>query len=217
VLGLSPLQAAFRMLPLMVAAIAGGLTAAHVLRRIGLRATVSGGLTLTALSLTPVLTWGGEQHQAMLAVCFVGIGFGVEVALLAASDTIMSSVSEARAGGAAAIEETAYELGAGLGIAVLGTITTMVYAPALGTVSGVPDPMMGEARESLAAAAHVAHETGGITGAALMDAARAAFVTALHSTIVVSVTMLSLLALAVAVLIPRSAPPATEESESVPA
>ncbi|WP_169984619.1 MFS transporter [Microbispora sp. H10836] len=205
VLGLSPLRAAVRMLPLMVAAIVGGLAAAHVLGRIGLRATVGGGLALTALSLTPVLSWGTEQHPVMLTVCFVGIGFGVEVALLAASDTIMASVPEARAGGAAAIEETAYELGAGLGIAVLGTITTIVYAPSLGTVPGIPAGLMAQARESLAAAAHVAGEAG-VTGAALLGAARVAFVTALHSTIVVSVALLGLTALAVALLLPRHVP-----------
>src|SRR5690606_14570464 len=166
-----------RMLPLMIAAIAGGLAAAHVLQRIGIRATIGGGLALTAVSLTPVLTWGTEPHPTMLTVCFVGIGFGVEVALPGASAVIMSSVPGSRAGGAAALEETAYELGAGLGIAVLGTITTIVYAPALGTVAGVPEPLMAQARESLASAAHVATEAGGATHEALLDAARAAFVT----------------------------------------
>ncbi|MBP2706608.1 MFS transporter [Microbispora sp. RL4-1S] len=218
VLGLTPLQAAVRMLPLMVAAVAGGLAAAHLLRRVGLRASVAGGLALTAVSLTPVLSWGVERHGAMLTACFVGIGFGVEVALLAASDAIMASVPESQAGGAAAIEETAYELGAGLGIAVLGTITTLVYAPALAPVAGVPHRLMGEARQSLASAAHVAGETGGTAGTALMDAARAAFVSALHSAIVVSVVLLSLTALAVAVLIPRRpAPPPMEEPERMPA
>lgn len=189
-----------------------------MLGRVGLRATVGGGLALTALSLTPVLTWGTEQHPVMLTACFVGIGFGVEVALLAASDTIMATVPESRAGGAAAIEETAYELGAGLGIAVLGTITTIVYAPSLANVPGIPAGLMAQARESLAAAAHVADETGA-AGTALLEAARAAFVTALHSTIAVSVALLALTALAVALLLPRHVPtPASadaEESDSV--
>ncbi|WP_203976534.1 MFS transporter [Planotetraspora silvatica] len=217
VLGLTPLAAAVRMLPLMVAAIAGGLAAAHVLQRIGLRATTTGGLALTALSLIPVLSWGVEQHPVMLTLCFVGIGFGVEVALLAASDTIMASTPESRAGGAAAIEETAYELGAGLGIAVLGTITAIVYAPSLATVPGVPEPLMAEARESLAAAAHVATETGSTAGPELLSAARVAFVTALHSTVVVSVALLCLTALAVAVLIPRSGPSPQEDDDRLSA
>ncbi|MFG2077592.1 MFS transporter [Nonomuraea maritima] len=200
VLGDSPLRAALRMLPLVVSAVLGGLAAAHILPRIGMRATMSGGLALVALALTPTLTWGVENHSVMLAVCFVGIGFGVQVALLAASDTIMSSVPESRAGGAAAIEETAYELGAGLGVAALGTITALAYAPGVPAVPGVPAGGMDQARQSLASAAHVAAEIGGATGGALLDAARWAFVNALHTTVVVSVVLLGLTAAAVAVL-----------------
>ncbi|MEU1390360.1 MULTISPECIES: MFS transporter [unclassified Nonomuraea] len=203
VLGDSPVRAAVRMLPLVLSAVTGGLAAAHILPRIGMRATMSGGLGLVALALTPTLGWGVEGHPVMLAVCFVGIGFGVQVALLAASDTIMSSVPESRAGGAAAIEETAYELGAGLGVAVLGTITTLAYAPALPAVPGVSVGRMDQARQSLAGAAHVAREIGGSTGDALLGAARWAFVNALHTTVIVSVVLLGLTAVAVAVLLSR--------------
>ncbi|MFC7385830.1 MFS transporter [Sphaerisporangium rhizosphaerae] len=203
VLGDSPLRAGARMLPLMIAAIAGGLCAAHLLQRFGLRATMTGGLALAGLALAPTLLWGAEQHPVMLCVCFAGIGFGVEVALLAASDTIMASAPESRAGGAAAIEETAYELGAGLGVAVLGTVTTIVYAPGVAAVPGVAPAAMGQARESLASAAHVAREVGGPAGDSLMDGARAAFVTALHSTILVSVALLAVTAITALVLLPR--------------
>ncbi|MFB4265458.1 MFS transporter [Nonomuraea sp. GTA35] len=203
VLGDSPVRAALRMLPLVLSAVIGGLAAAHILPRLGMRATMSGGLALVALALTPTLTWGVEGHPVMLAVCFVGIGFGVQVALLAASDTIMAAATESQAGGAAAIEETAYELGAGLGVAVLGTITTIVYAPGLPSVPGVPEGGMDKARQSLAAAAHVADEVGGSAGGALLDAARWAFVNALHTTVVVSVVLLGLTAAVVAMLLSR--------------
>ncbi|WP_327090679.1 MFS transporter [Nonomuraea sp. NBC_01738] len=203
VMGDSPVRAAIRMLPLVISAITGGLAAAHILARIGMRATMSGGLGLVAISLSPTLAWGVEAHPVMLALCFIGIGFGVQVALLAASDTIMSSCPESRAGGAAAIEETAYELGAGLGVAVLGTITTIVYSPALHAVPGVSESGMDRARQSLANAAHVADQVGGTAGAALLGAARWAFVNALHTTIVVSVVLLSVTAAAVAMLLRR--------------
>jgi len=201
VLGDSPLKAALRMLPLVLSAIGGGLTAAHILGRLGMRATMSGGLALVAISLTPPLGWSMEPHPVMLTVCFVGIGFGLQVALLAASDTIMASAPSSRAGGAAAIEETAYELGAGLGVAVLGTITTVVYGPALAAVPGVPAASMETARQSLAAAAPVADQVGGSAGAALLHAARWAFVDALHVTITVSVLLLALTSAAVAFLL----------------
>ncbi|MEV0583779.1 MFS transporter [Nonomuraea sp. NPDC050310] len=203
VLGDSPPVAAVRMLPLVLSAISGGLIAAHLLPRLGLRTTMSGGLALVALSLTPTLGWGVEGHPVMLAVCFVGIGFGVQVALLAASDTIMSSVPESRAGGAASIEETAYELGAGLGVAVLGTITTLAYAPALKPVPGVRQSDLDQARQSLASAKHVADQVGGTPGHALLEAARWAFVNALHTTVAVSVVLLGATAVAVAMLLRR--------------
>ncbi|WP_051753206.1 MFS transporter [Streptosporangium amethystogenes] len=203
VLGDSPLEAAVRMLPLMIAAIAGGLAGARLLRWFGLRATMSGGLALTALSLAPTLAWGTEGHPVALTFCFVGIGFGIQVTLLAASDTIMSAAPESHAGGAAAIEETAYELGAGLGVAVLGTITTVVYAPSLGPVPGVAPETMHQARQSLASAAHMAREIGGGVGDALLSAARVAFVAGLHTTIVVSVLLLGFTALAVLLLVPH--------------
>jgi Sugar phosphate permease len=202
VLGDSPLRAAVRMLPLMVAAIAGGLAAAHVLRRAGLRATMSGGLALTALALAPTLTWGAEVHPMMLTACFAGVGFGIEVALLAASDMIMAAAPERQAGGAAAIEETAYELGAGLGVAVLGTITTIQYAPALRAVAGLAPGTLAEARESLASAAYLAERIGGTAGAALLRAARTAFVDALHGTVVASILLLTATAIAAAILVP---------------
>ncbi|GAA0911591.1 MFS transporter [Nonomuraea longicatena] len=203
VLGDTPFQAALRMLPLVVSAILGGLVAAHLLPRLGMRVTMSGGLALVAVSLTPTLGWGVEGHPVLLAVCFLGIGFGVQVALLAASDAIMSSCDERRAGGAAAVEETAYELGAGLGVAVLGTITTIAYAPAVPAIPGVPADGMDQARQSLAGAAHVAAGVGGDPGAALLGAARWAFVDALHITIAVSVALLGVTAFAVAVLLRR--------------
>jgi MFS transporter, DHA2 family, multidrug resistance protein len=203
VLGDSPLQAAVRMLPLMIASIAGGLAGARLLRWFGLRATMGGGLALTALSLAPTLTWHTEGHPMALTFCFVGIGFGIQVTLLAASDTIMSSTPESHAGGAAAIEETAYELGAGLGVAVLGTITTIVYAPSLPLVSGVAPAMMDQARQSLASAAHVAREIGGGVGDSLLASARVAFVSGLHTTVAVSVFLLGATALAVTLLVPR--------------
>ncbi|RJL34433.1 MFS transporter [Bailinhaonella thermotolerans] len=216
VLGDSPLEAGARMLPLMLAAMAGGLVGARLLHRVGVRAAMGGGLALTALSLLPTLWFGQTLDAIPLALCFTGIGFGVEVALLAASDTILAAAPEERAGGAAGIEETAYELGAGLGVAVLGTVTTAVYAPGLRALPGVPAEDMSEARESLSVAAHVAARLPAEPGHRLLDAAREAFVSALHSTVLVSLALLSLTALLAVLAIPRRTPARPAQAPRVP-
>ncbi|MGW0591411.1 hypothetical protein [Streptosporangium sp. NPDC002607] len=86
---------------------------------------------------------------------------------------------------------------------MLGTITTVVYAPSLGPVPGVAPETMHQARQSLASAAHMAQEIGGGVGDALLSAARVAFVAGLHTTIVVSVLLLGCTALAVMLLVPH--------------
>lgn len=58
VLGLSPLEAALRLLPLMISTLAGGLLAARVLKRLGTRQTIAIGLAATALGLVPMLLLG---------------------------------------------------------------------------------------------------------------------------------------------------------------
>jgi DHA2 family multidrug resistance protein-like MFS transporter len=60
------------------------------------------------------------------------VGAGAGFSFTVTADVILSSVPPARAGAASAVSETAYELGAALGIAVLGSIVT-------GTAGGFVD------------------------------------------------------------------------------
>ena len=85
---------------------------------------------------------------------------------------------------------------------MLGTITTIQYAPALRAVAGLAPGMLAEARESLASAAYLAERIGGTAGAALLRAARTAFVDALHGTVVASILLLTATAIAAAILVP---------------
>jgi len=133
----------------------------------------------------------------------VALGFALEVALVAANDTIFSSVSADGAGGASAIEETAYELGGGLGVAVLGSIGAAVYAANLPSVPGVSPSAMDSARESLGGAVDIAAGLTAQTGDALVDAARQAFVEGFHVTIVAAIVVIGASALLAAVILRR--------------
>jgi DHA2 family multidrug resistance protein-like MFS transporter len=54
-----------------------------------------------------------------------GIGFGISFSLVA--DTAVGAVPESRAGAAGAIAETSNEVGNALGIALLGSLSTLVF------------------------------------------------------------------------------------------
>lgn len=201
VLGLAPLDAAVRLMPLMVSTIAGSLFAARLLRRFGTRTVIVTGLGITALALIPMLLLGTSDVYVLMWPPFVAMGFALEVALVAANDTIISAVPADQAGGAAAIEETAYELGGGLGVAVLGSIVASVYTATLGSVSGVHPSSMATARESITGAVDVAAALPATIADRLMTAADDAFLHGFHVTIGLSALFIGAMAIAAAVVL----------------
>jgi len=203
VLGLDPFAASIRLIPLMIATLLGALSAAWLLKRIGTRGVIAGGLGATTLSLVPFLWLGTDDTYLLMWPSFVVIGFALEIALVAANDTIFSSVSADAAGGASAIEETAYELGGGLGVAVLGSIGAAVYVANLDGIPGVSGGAMADARESLGGAVDIAAGLGEAASTALLDAARQAFVDGLHVTIVAAIAVIGASAILAAVILGR--------------
>ncbi|RZU28523.1 DHA2 family multidrug resistance protein-like MFS transporter [Streptomyces sp. BK022] len=202
VLGLSPLQTGLRLLPLTVAAMAAGLAGARVLRGVGPRRMVCAGFVLTAVAVLTLTAMGGHDNTPLLLTGFVLLGFGLETTLFGAYESMLSEAPADRAGGAAAIGETSYQLGAGIGIALLGSVMNAAYAPALDSVPGVPASASSAAGRSLGEAYDVAARLGGPAGAALRDAARDSFVHGLHVTLLVSAGLLLLGAL-MALRLPR--------------
>ncbi|MFF8595446.1 MFS transporter [Streptomyces sp. NPDC015220] len=196
VLGLSPLRTGLRLLPLTFAAMAAGLLGARMLRRFGPRRMVSAGFCVTAVAVLVLTAMGGEDDAGLLLSGFVLLGFGLETTLFGAYESMLSEAPAARAGGAAAIGETSYQLGAGMGIALLGTVMNAAYAPGLTRVPGVPAAASGAAAHSLGEAYEVAGRLGGARGDALRHAARDSFVHGLHVTLLVSAGLLLLGAVA---------------------
>ncbi|MEU0604074.1 MFS transporter [Streptomyces sp. NPDC006393] len=202
VLGLSPLRTGLRLLPLTFAAMAAGLLGARILRRFGPRRMVCAGFCLTAAAVVVLTAMGGRDDAGLLLSGFVLLGFGLETTLFGAYESMLSEAPAERAGGAAAIGETSYQLGAGIGIALLGTVMNAAYAPGLARVPGVPAAASGSASHSLGEAYEVAARLGGPAGESLRRAARDSFVHGLHVTLLVSAALLLLGAVA-ALRLPR--------------
>ena len=129
VLGLSPLQTGLRLLPLSLAAIAAGLVGSRLLGLLGPRIMVGLGFLLTAVAVLGLTGVSQEDQPALLIGGFVLLGFGLETTLFSCYESMLNEAPARSAGGAAAIGETAYQLGAGMGIAVLGSVMNAAYAP----------------------------------------------------------------------------------------
>ncbi|MFC9587702.1 MFS transporter [Streptomyces yangpuensis] len=190
VLHLSPLETGLRLLPLTFAAMAAGATGSYTLARVGPRTMVSLGFLLTGFAVLLLTLMGQQDRPVLLTVGFILLGFGLQTTLFAAYESMLSEAPAETAGGAASIGETSYQLGAGIGIALLGSVMNAAYRPGLVSVPGVSAADSAGAANSLGEAYQIAAGLGGPAGASLYAAARHSFVHGLHVTLLVSAGLL---------------------------
>ncbi|MEU6574692.1 MFS transporter [Streptomyces sp. NPDC046805] len=169
--GRHPFEAGLAELPAAVGAVAAGLVAGHAARRFSVRAVVCGGLAAVGLALAALTVLSRSTGYPFLGAVLLVVGLGAGFSFTVTADVILSSVPKDQAGAASAVSETAYELGAALGIALLGSIVTGVYRGFTG-----PPGTPAEARESLGAAVETARTLPAHTSTDLLTAARDSFV-----------------------------------------
>jgi DHA2 family multidrug resistance protein-like MFS transporter len=169
--GRRPFEAGLAELPAAVGAVVAGLIAGRAARRFSVRAVVSGGLAAVGAALAALTVIGQSTGYPLLGAALLVVGVGAGFSFTVTADVILSSVPKEQAGAASAVSETAYELGAALGIALLGSIVTGVYRDFTGP-AGTPDA----AHESLGGAVEVAAQLPAPTASAMLDAARQSFV-----------------------------------------
>ncbi|NHC46148.1 MFS transporter [Motilibacter sp. K478] len=202
--GYSPLQAGLRELPITLASIAVAAVAAGLIGRLGVGRALAASLLVAAAGLAVLAVMEGRPGYAGMAVGLVVIGLGVGVAFTASTDAILSAVPRERAGAASAISEMSYELGVALGIALLGTLHTLLYRSALPDLSGVSAGTREAVTESLAMGAQQAAATGE-GGAGLLDAARHAFAEAMQLSSAVAALLLVAAAVVAWKVVPATA------------
>ncbi|MGW0612456.1 MFS transporter [Streptomyces sp. NPDC002788] len=169
--GRRPFEAGLAELPAAIGAVVAGLIAGRVARRFSVRSVVSGGLAAIGLALAALTVIGQSTGYPLLGTALLVVGVGAGFSFTVTADVILSSVPKEQAGAASAVSETAYELGAALGIAVLGSIVTGVYRDFTGP-AGTP----AAAHESLGGAAEAASGMPAHSASVMLDAARTAFV-----------------------------------------
>ncbi|MFD6222659.1 MFS transporter [Nocardia asteroides] len=184
VTGRDPLQAALLGIPMAIAVFVFSMSGARVGRALGVRATFTLALAMSAVGNLMLLGVGvdGGLIWYLVGSAVAGIGYGISFTLV--SDVAVSAVPAERAGSAVGISETSFELGNALGLALLGSVAALVFRS-----GGDFGDTLGE----------TVAEAGGDT--ALIDAARASFVTGMH----VATAGGALLLIAMAVLAWRSA------------
>ena len=175
VLGMGPFQAGLWSLPSAAGIIAGSMIAPRLTNVVAPARIVTSGLVLAGVGLL-VLTLAGPSSGLAAVVAgttLIGLGVGPVGAL--ATDLIVGAAPPDAAGAASAISETGTELGAALGIAILGSVGAAVYRGDFGTrlLSAGALP---QARETLAGAVTATSQRQGALGDQVLATAHTAFV-----------------------------------------
>ncbi|MFZ1361552.1 MAG: MFS transporter [Candidatus Nanopelagicales bacterium] len=174
VLGDSPMQAAIKLLPAELAGLIAGPLAAKFIGAWGRRNVIGGGIFVGAVGLFGVASTGGEGVW-LISISLLLIGFGIGLALTGAADSVLSAAPPEHAGAASAVGETAYELGAALGIAILGTILGTWYYLNVSIPAGLTESQAAKVHESLPEAIEVSHEVSPSLASEMLTSAHAAF------------------------------------------
>ena len=194
IVGLSPMNAGLALVPGMLAMIISGLLVVPVARRVSARIVVPAALAFSVVAYLLVPLAVGEGALALLIGAFTLLGIGIGAAETVSNDLILASAPPAKAGAASAVSETAYELGAVLGTAVLGGILTAAYRTGIVLPAGVAGDAADAARETLAGAVTVADTLDPATAEALRTAAAHAFDAGVGITAVIGAVLVGIAA-----------------------
>ena len=172
--GYSPMQAGLAELPAAVAAMVFGLLAGVFVRFWSRRVLLASGLALVGAGLASLTLVGPSTAYPRIGGALFVVGAGLGLAYTVANDLIVAGVAPGRVGAAAAISETAYELGMALGIATLGSVVAAVYR-GLTIPPGVHAGVAAQAKQTLGGANQAAAMLPADQADQLLTAARGAF------------------------------------------
>ena len=190
--GWSPLVTGLALLAGPAGAMVAGPLCPVVIGRLGRARVVALGLGLMAVSMACFSLIGTRTGYPLMAPAVVLNGMGIGFVFGTTTDTMLATAPKERAGGAAAIGETAMEIGGGLGIAILGSVLTARYRSGLHLPAGVGTAAASAARETVGGATSAGAALPAPQGPALISTAQHAFVQAMNLTTLIGAVLLAL-------------------------
>ena len=203
--GYSTLTAGIAEMPGTGAAIVVVPIVGWLVGRLGQGRTLGGGLIASAAGMVGIAVAESLPGYLPLGIALGLVGVGIGVASAVSTGAVLGAVPAERAGAASALSETGLELGAALGIAVLGTLQDIGYrarlTDALVGAAGLPGAITAVAKQSLANLTSIA-DASSPAQAQLLDSARHAFTGAMQTTAVVAAAVLVIAGLMAARYVP---------------
>ncbi len=156
VLGYTPLQTGIRFLPFAICMLIGSPLSAPLAHRLGTKVVVTLGLSLATVGLLSFATLSVDSsYWPDVLLRMVLMASGMALTMAPATESIMGSLPLGKAGVGSAVNDTTRQVGGALGVAVIGSVLSSIYASKMGDyLAGKPvsSGSVAEIKESLGAA-----------------------------------------------------------------
>jgi Na+/melibiose symporter-like transporter len=182
ILGYSALSASMRFLPMAPIMMFVSPLTPKLIARIGHNRTVATGMGLLAFGFFLFSRLGIGTQYPYILLCVLFLTSGIALTMSPMTAAIMSAVPPRRAGAGSAMNDATRELGAALGVAVLGSIAASRYGSGIASAIASLSPAdQAASRTSLAGALQAAAHLPADQHARLVSAAEHAFISGIHT------------------------------------
>lgn len=195
--GYSPLEAGIRLLPYAATMMVVAPLSARVVERLGTKRVVMMGLGFVAAGLLSLSTIQADTAYPIVIGFYMLMAIGMGLTMAPATESVMGALPREKAGAGSAINDTTRQVGGALGVALIGSAVSSVYAgriDGLASSFGLDATNVARSEDSLGAAQNVAATLGARAGE-FVSAANDTFVQALSIGLRVSTVFIALAAL----------------------
>jgi EmrB/QacA subfamily drug resistance transporter len=204
ILGYTPLSAALRFLPMAPILMVVSPLTPRITARLGANRTVGLGMALVAVGFLCFSRLEVDTSYAYVLLCVFFLVSGIAMTMSPMTAAIMSAVPPRRAGAGSAMNDATRELGAALGVAVLGSVAASRFGSGIRSiVKTLPAADRAETRTSLAGALQTAKSLPRDAATRLVSGAEHAFVSGIHFAAITGALLAAAAALVVLRFLPR--------------
>lgn len=181
--GMSPLQAGLWMIPYAAMNILGAIVTPILANRYQMAHVIALGLLIAAAGYVLILFAAPASNGlAIMIGASVAITLGLSPLMVLSTELVVASAPPDKTGSASSLSETCSELGMSLGVALLGTVGSIVYRANIDSdlVARLPDELATSVREHLTVALSVVDKLPESLQASFVASTRTAFMTGLQ-------------------------------------
>ncbi len=215
--GYSAIEAGAVMSPMALGLVMGAGSSSKAVERLGTSKVVAAGLTGLAILLALTTLWESNTGTPTLVAWFFGLTFSMGWVMAPATDAVVGAVPAAKSGVASATNTVARMVSGALGVAVVGSLVSSLYANDVeGSLGGLPAQAQAGAEESVGAAGAIAAQLPPEAASGLLATTGDAFTHAMGTGLLVAAAVAGATAVLVARFLPAREAVVTETGAPEP-